>query len=138
MPGTRHRRRRRLAGIGLAVPRLGQRGAAREPQHQPGPTDLPELQTILVPTYEPTGPYGAKSVSEICINGPLPALSNAIFDAVGVRVDQIPVHPDAVLKGLELKAKGKDPRVGPTKYPDVDFGTPLNVPTLAPYAPNSS
>jgi putative selenate reductase molybdopterin-binding subunit len=62
--------------------------------------DLPEIQTILVPTYEPTGPFGAKSVSEISINGPLPVISNAIFDAVGVRLRQAPYTPERVLAAL--------------------------------------
>jgi CO/xanthine dehydrogenase Mo-binding subunit len=63
--------------------------------------DLPELRTILVPSYEPTGPYGAKSVSEISINGPLPALSNAIYDAVGVRLTRSPFLPEKILAGLQ-------------------------------------
>jgi putative selenate reductase molybdopterin-binding subunit len=61
-----------------------------------GFADLPNLKTILVPTYEPTGPYGAKSVSEICINGPLPVLSNAIYDAIGVRLLRAPFAPERV------------------------------------------
>jgi putative selenate reductase molybdopterin-binding subunit len=66
----------------------------------PGPRDLPELVTILVPTYEPSGPYGAKSVSEICINGPLPAISNAIRDAVGVRMLHSPFTAERVWREL--------------------------------------
>jgi putative selenate reductase molybdopterin-binding subunit len=60
--------------------------------------DLPELKTILIPTYEDTGPYGAKSVSEICTNGPLPVISNAVFDAVGVRLRTSPFTPEKVFK----------------------------------------
>ncbi len=66
----------------------------------PGPTDLPELVTILVPTYEPSGPYGAKSVSEICINGPLPAISNAIFDACGARLLNSPYTAEKVWRAI--------------------------------------
>ena len=66
----------------------------------PGPTDLPELVTILVPTYEPSGPYGAKSVSEICINGPLPAISNAIFDATGARLLHSPFTAEKVWRAI--------------------------------------
>jgi probable selenate reductase molybdenum-binding subunit len=62
--------------------------------------DMPELKTILVPTYEPTGPFGAKSVSEIGINGPIPAIANAIYDAVGVRLYRSPFTPEKVLKAL--------------------------------------
>ena len=63
--------------------------------------DLPELVTIMVPTYEESGPYGAKSVSEICINGPGPAISNAIFDAVGIRMREMPFTPHKVLATLK-------------------------------------
>ncbi len=66
-------------------------------------TDMPEMTTILVPTYEDTGPYGAKSVSEIGINGPMPAIANAIYDAVGVRLRQAPFTPEKVLKALDEK-----------------------------------
>jgi CO/xanthine dehydrogenase Mo-binding subunit len=67
--------------------------------------DLPEMVTILVPSYEPTGPYGAKSVSEISINGPLPAISNAIYDAVGVRLFRSPFTPERILQALKAQAK---------------------------------
>ncbi|MGM0380797.1 MAG: xanthine dehydrogenase family protein molybdopterin-binding subunit [bacterium] len=66
-------------------------------------SDMPELKTILVPTHEDSGPYGAKSVSEIGINGPLPAISNAIYDAVGVRMQQAPFSSERVLQKLEKK-----------------------------------
>jgi putative selenate reductase molybdopterin-binding subunit len=63
--------------------------------------DLCDLRCILVPTYEETGPYGAKSVSEININGPMPVIANAIFDAVGVRLRQAPFTPEKVLKAIK-------------------------------------
>ncbi len=72
----------------------------------PGPRDLPELVTILVPTYEPSGPYGAKSVSEICINGPLPTISNAIFHATGARLLQSPFTPERLWRALAEPARG--------------------------------
>ena len=62
----------------------------------------------------------------------MPALANAVFDAVGVRVDQIPVAPHMIRAAVEAKEKGKEPRFGPMPgFPDVDFGVPLYVPTLA-------
>jgi len=67
--------------------------------------DAPPLKTILVPTYEPNGPFGAKSVSEIGINGPLPAIANAIYDAVGVRLTQAPFTPEKVLKAIKEKRR---------------------------------
>lgn len=63
--------------------------------------DLPDLTTILVPTYEETGPFGAKSVSEICINGPLPAIGNAIKHATGARIYNPPFTPPRVLAALK-------------------------------------
>jgi putative selenate reductase molybdopterin-binding subunit len=62
--------------------------------------DLQEIETILVTSYEPSGPYGAKSISEICINGPLPAISNAVFDAVGIRLREAPFTADRVFAAL--------------------------------------
>ncbi|HEY3448256.1 MAG TPA: molybdopterin cofactor-binding domain-containing protein [Myxococcales bacterium] len=66
--------------------------------------DVPEMVTILVPTYEESGPFGAKSVSEIGINGPCPAIANAIFDAVGVRLRETPFTPEKVLTAIREKA----------------------------------
>lgn len=68
--------------------------------------DMPELVTIMVPTWEDTGPFGAKSVSEICINGALPAISNAIYDAVGVRIREAPFTPQRVLAAIRAKQQG--------------------------------
>jgi len=66
----------------------------------PGVRDLPEMVTILVPSSEPSGPFGAKSVSEIGINGPGPAIANAFFDATGVRLFDQPFTPEKVLRAL--------------------------------------
>jgi putative selenate reductase molybdopterin-binding subunit len=66
-----------------------------------GATDVPELVTILVPTHEPTGPFGAKAIAEIPINGPAPAIANAVADAIGVRLRELPLTPDRVLAALE-------------------------------------
>ena len=62
--------------------------------------DVPEIVSILVPTHEPTGPFGAKAIAEIPINGPAPAIANAVFHATGVRVREIPLTPERVLAAL--------------------------------------
>jgi putative selenate reductase molybdopterin-binding subunit len=62
--------------------------------------DVPEIVSILVPTHEPTGPFGAKAIAEIPINGPAPAIANAVFHATGVRIRDIPLTPDRVLAAL--------------------------------------
>ena len=63
-------------------------------------TDVPEIVTILVPTHEPTGPFGAKAIAEIPINGPAPAIANAVAHATGVRIREIPLTPERVLAAL--------------------------------------
>lgn len=67
----------------------------------PGAADLPPIRVLLVDSYEPTGPMGAKSVAEIGINGPLPAIANAVFDAVGVRLRHAPFTPEKVWRALQ-------------------------------------
>ncbi|MCF7935060.1 MAG: molybdopterin-dependent oxidoreductase [Synergistales bacterium] len=66
----------------------------------PGAPDIPALTTILVESREPTGPYGAKSIGEVCINGPGPAIANAIYDALGVRMHHQPFTPERVWRAL--------------------------------------
>ncbi len=65
------------------------------------PLDMPEMQTVLVEELEPTGPYGVKSVGEVAINGPAPAIANAIYNATGVRLRTLPFSPSKVLEALE-------------------------------------
>jgi putative selenate reductase molybdopterin-binding subunit len=65
--------------------------------------DMPKLTTILVETEEPLGPYGAKSIAEVPINAPAPAVANAIFHAAGIRLRQLPIRPEAVLRALREK-----------------------------------
>jgi putative selenate reductase molybdopterin-binding subunit len=67
--------------------------------------DIPEIVTIIVDSYEKTGPFGAKSVAEVGINGPAPAIANAIYDAVGVRLFHLPFTPEKVYKALKKKSE---------------------------------
>ena len=64
--------------------------------------DLPKLETILVETYESTGPYGAKSIAEVPINCPAPAIANAVSDAVGARITELPLTAERVLAALKM------------------------------------
>ncbi len=66
--------------------------------------DMPPTEVIVVDNYEPTGPLGAKSVAEIGINGPIPAIGNAIFDATGIRLHKSPYTPERVLVALRGKS----------------------------------
>jgi putative selenate reductase molybdopterin-binding subunit len=67
--------------------------------------DMPEMVTILIPTHEPSGPFGAKAAGEVPIDGPAPAILNAIADATGVRLTQIPATPERVWRALREQAK---------------------------------
>jgi len=96
-----------INGIGYALTEemvFSSRGRVRNPSlfgyKIPSATDCPKLDVILVESYEPTGPMGAKSVGEIGINGPIPTIANAIYDAVGVRLHMTPFTPERVLSAL--------------------------------------
>ena len=94
-------------GIGYALTEemlFSSKGRVRNPSlfdyKIPGALDVPKLDVILVDSYEPTGPMGAKSIGEIGINGPIPTLANAIYDAVGVRLRETPFTPERVLRAM--------------------------------------
>jgi len=72
----------------------------------PGPGDIAETETIVLERPAQDGPYGAKGVGEMCANPQIPAVANAIFDAVGVRVDRLPITPERVLRALREKEGG--------------------------------
>jgi 4-hydroxybenzoyl-CoA reductase subunit alpha len=93
--------------------------------------DMPPVTTYLIEDPDPKGPLGAKEVGQGPLLPIMPALANAVFDAVGVRVDQVPIHPHMIVKALASKAQGKEARYGPARFPDVDFGETLHVPTPA-------
>jgi CO/xanthine dehydrogenase Mo-binding subunit len=65
--------------------------------------DMPPLKQEFVPSYEPTGPLGAKGVSQIGLDTIGPALANAIYDAVGVRITSLPITPEKVYRALREK-----------------------------------
>ena len=62
--------------------------------------ETPELKAILVQTYEPSGPYGAKAIAEIPMDGVAPAVASAIYDATGVRMRSLPFTPERVWRAL--------------------------------------
>jgi 4-hydroxybenzoyl-CoA reductase subunit alpha len=91
--------------------------------------DMPEVDVALIEDPDPNCPFGAKEVGQGPLLPVMPALANAIYDAVGVRIDEIPVTPDKVLRALELKSKGLSPRVGPDHFPSVPYPEPVFVAT---------
>jgi putative selenate reductase molybdopterin-binding subunit len=62
--------------------------------------DVPCLTTIFIETFEHSGPFGAKAVAEIPLDGAAPAIANAVYDAVGVRIKDAPLYPEKVWKAL--------------------------------------
>jgi len=93
----------------------------------PTTLEMCDVETILVETVDPNGPFGAKEAGQ----GPLlpapPAIANALYDAVGIRIDEIPITPDKVLKALEVKNNTGDGRFGPKGVPAVTFPQPTKV-----------
>jgi len=97
----------------------------------PTTMEMCDVKTYLIEDPDPNGPYGAKEVGQ----GPLlpvpPAVANAVYDAVGVRIDEVPITPEKVMKALREKAKGRDGRYGPDSIPSVSWPEPQRVLTPA-------
>ena len=83
--------------------------------------EMPEVDTSLIESLDPEGPYGAKEAGQGPLLPVLPALANAVYDALGVRIDEIPITPEKILKALELRDRGQEPRVGPRGIPAFSF-----------------
>lgn len=109
-------------------PRLSRALVHRAPSmleyKSPATVDMPQVETILVECPEPNGPFGAKEVGQ----GPLlpipPAVANAVHDAVGIRVDEVPITPEKVMAALESRSR----RYGPESFPAVPWPEALVVP----------
>ena len=77
----------------------------------PTSLDMPQLDAIIVESHEPNGPYGAKEVGEGAIMPVIPSVLNAIYDATGVRINELPVTPERIVKALkEKRAAEKEER----------------------------
>ena len=94
----------------------------------PTTLEMCDVVTYVVEDPDPNGPFGAKE----CGQGPLlpvpPAVANAVYDAVGVRIDEVPITPEKVFKALRRKQKGEEPRFGPARFPDLPWPEPTRVP----------
>jgi 4-hydroxybenzoyl-CoA reductase alpha subunit len=109
----------------------------------PTTLETPEIRTFLVETDDPEGPFGAKEAGQGPLLPVIPAIANAVYQAIGVRVDEIPVTPDKILRGLDLKRRGKPARVGPEKLPlftfkdaivvESAFGQPADAVAVRPF-----
>jgi len=89
--------------------------------------DMPEVETFIVETVDPEGPYGAKEAGQ----GPLlpvpPAVCAAVYDALGVWIDEVPVTPEKIVEALRRKEKGEPARFGPARYPAIPYPPVIKV-----------
>ena len=69
--------------------------------------DMPPVEISFADTWEPTGPLGAKGVGEGATNPVAPAIANAIYDACGVRIRDLPCSPEKILRGLKERKNGE-------------------------------
>lgn len=83
--------------------------------------EMPPVETFLIESHDPEGPFGAKEVGQGPLLPVIPAIANAINDALGVRMDEVPITPDKVVSALRDMARGGDGRVGPARIPDFAF-----------------
>src|SRR4051812_44641038 len=73
----------------------------------PSSAESPEIVSYIVESVDPEGPFGAKEASEGSLAATIPAISNAIYDAVGIRLHESPFTPERVLAALRAKSKAK-------------------------------
>jgi len=78
----------------------------------PMPQQMPQVEILLVGEDDPAGPFGAKEAGEGPLIATLPAVGNALYDAVGVRFTELPITPDRVLRGIDLRTKEARPWKG--------------------------
>ncbi len=120
-------------GIGEALMegQVFRKGLHKQPSmldyKSPTTLETPNIHTILVETDDPEGPFGAKEAGQGPLLPVIPAIANAIYHAIGVRFDEVPISPDMILRGLELKRRGKPARIGPERIPLFTFKEPLVV-----------
>ena len=84
----------------------------------PTTLETPEIETILVETNDPEGPFGAKEAGQGPLLPVIPAVANAVYDAVGVRIHEIPITGDKILRALEGRLK-------PVSVPSFEFPPPV-------------
>ncbi len=69
----------------------------------PGPHEMPVIQAQILEYPSSTGPYGVKGVGEMTANAPIPAIANAVKNAIGVRIYELPITPERILRALAEK-----------------------------------
>src|SRR6266487_3552643 len=88
----------------------------------PSTLDTPEIETILVGNPDREGPFGGKEAGQGPLNPVMPAIANAVYDAIGVRIDEVPITADKVLRALRAEEAGS--RIRPTQVTPVEASSP--------------
>ena len=88
----------------------------------PTTMEMPEVETFLIEDPDPNGPFGAKEAGQGPLLPVIPAVANAVFDAVGVRIDEVPITPEKIVRAL------REGRVGPTEFPKIEWPEALRIP----------
>ena len=85
---------------------------------------MPVVHTSLIESLDPEGPFGAKEAGQGPLLPVIPAIANAVYNALGVRIDEIPITPEKVLRALAQPSR----RVGPKAVPRFAFPSPIQAP----------
>ena len=104
-----------VQGIGMALYediQYNDRGQMRNNSFMqykiPTRMDLKNIRVEFIPSYEKSHPFGAKSIGEMVINTPCPAIANAVYNAVGVRIREMPITPEKIAMALVNENKTED------------------------------
>ncbi|WP_378956758.1 xanthine dehydrogenase family protein molybdopterin-binding subunit [Pelosinus sp. sgz500959] len=97
-----------VQGIGLALyeeVRYGEQGRLQTDSFMqykiPCRKDIGKIRVAFEESFEPTGPFGAKSLGEVVVNTPAPAIAHAVYNAVGVRINQLPITPEKIFMAVQ-------------------------------------
>ncbi|NIR32250.1 MAG: xanthine dehydrogenase family protein [Gammaproteobacteria bacterium] len=95
-------------GYALSEEMIYRDGCLRTPSFSeyliPTAMDVPSIQSVILESRSGLGPFGAKGIGEPCLTGVAPAIANAVADAIGVRIHELPITPERVVRALQAKA----------------------------------
>jgi CO/xanthine dehydrogenase Mo-binding subunit len=96
-------------GYGVTEEVILEKGVTMTPSFSeyllPTSVDVPDVQTILIESGDGVGPFGAKGVGEPSVCSVAPAIANAVYDAIGVRIVDLPITPEKILRALKAKSR---------------------------------
>ncbi len=89
--------------------------------------DMPEIESFIVETVDPEGPYGAKEAGQGPLLPVIPAVNAAVHDALGIWIDETPITPEKVIRALAARERGEPARQGPRSFPAIPFPALIHV-----------